>query len=151
MNFIHRANSSHIHLTFAPLFNRRLAFPWDEIYGEPFATVCVRENGKGTLKEYFFLKTKKKTMVDGVRWHEQDLDAFLIHLCLCFCAVILSSFRFFFYLWLLDRSVPLWSVRPLGGIDTGDYTPVCTAVTAEQSCPCFKLLYFWLISCPAPT
>lgn len=37
-------------------------------------------------------------MVDGVRWHEQDLDAFLIHLCLCFCAVILSSFRFFFFI-----------------------------------------------------
>lgn len=55
------------------------------------------------------------------------------------------------YLRPLDHSVPLGSVPPLGGIDTGDYTPVWTAVTAEQSCPCFKLLYFWLISCPALT
>lgn len=80
MNFIHRANSSHIHLTFVPLFNRRLAFPRDEICVWDLFAIChsvgVRKRERNV--ERIYIKKKKMTVVDRLWWHEHDIDAILI-------------------------------------------------------------------------
>lgn len=135
MNFIHRANSSHIHPTFVLLFNRRLAFPWDEICVWDLFAIChrvgVRKRERNTERIF---KKKKITVVDGLQWREQDIDAILI--CVPFLLFLCSdSVQLPLYPWLLDHSVPLWSVCTVGGIDSGDYTPVWAVVTAKQACP----------------